>query len=248
MTGLRFPCCLIYAVERKEDIPALADAAMRDGLRDAYRRRYLMSIAPDAVTKDGVAEKPKGDWYQLVGSSYDRKIYGFQIETTREEDERFIARYNDHKNISHFNLFFHNCADFSRVALNSYFPHAIHRNYLADFGLTTPKQVAKSLEAYAKKNPETPFTVFVIPQVPGSIARSHRMDGIAESLVKSKKYVVPLAVFYPEFTGVVGVAYLVQGRFSAPKNAEELMLPEESARVAVERRAAEDGSAARGLE
>jgi hypothetical protein len=238
----------LYAVERKEDVPAVADAALRDELRDAYRRRHLMSIAPDVVTKEGVRETPEGDWYQLVGSVYDRKIYGFQIETTREEDKRFIARYNDHRNISHFNLFFHNCADFSRVALNTYFPHAIHRNYLADFGLTTPKQVAKSLESYAKKNPETPFTVFVIPQVQGSIARSHRIDGIAESLVKSKKYVVPLAVFYPEFTGVVGVAYLTEGRFSAPKDAEELVLPGVSARVAVERRAAEDGSAARGLE
>ena len=236
----------LYAVERKEDVPAVADPELRNQLRDAYRRRHLMSIAPDVVTKMGVSEIPKGDWYQLVGSSYDRKIYGFQIETTREEDERFIARYNDHKNISHFNLFFHNCADFSRVALNTYFPHAIHRNYLADFGLTTPKQVAKSLAGYAKKNPETPFTVFVIPQVQGSIARSHRIDGIAESLVKSKKYVVPLAVFYPEFTGVVGVAYLVQGRFSAPKDAEELLLPGESARVAVARKAAEAETAGAG--
>ncbi len=236
----------LYAVERKEDVPAVADVELRNQLRDAYRRRHLMSIAPDVVTKMGVSEIPKGDWYQLVGSSYDRKIYGFQIETTREEDERFIARYNDHKNISHFNLFFHNCADFSRVALNTYFPHAIHRNYLADFGLTTPKQVAKSLAGYAKKNPETPFTVFVIPQVQGSIARSHRIDGIAESLVKSKKYVVPLAVFYPEFTGVVGVAYLVQGRFSAPKDAEELLLPGESARVAVARKAAEAETAGAG--
>ena len=229
----------LYAVERKEDVPALADPAMRDELRDTYRKQHLRSIAPDAVAKDGDAEKPKGDWYQLVGSSYDRKIYGFQIETTREEDEQFIARYNDHKNISHFNLFFHNCADFSRVALNSYFPHAITRNYLADFGLTTPKQVAKSLEKYAKKNPDMPFTVFVIPQVQGTIPRSHRIDGIAESLVKSKKYVVPLAVFYPEFTGALGVAYLTQGRFSPPKNAEELMLPGEDARAAFARRSEE---------
>ena len=229
----------LYAVERKEDVPALADVAMRDQLRDTYRRAHLEKIAPDEITKEEERVAPKGDWYQLVGSSYDRKIYGFQIETTREEDEEFIARYNDHRNVSHFNLFFHNCADFSRVALNTYFPHAIKRNYLADFGLTTPKQVARSLAKYAKENPEMPFSVFVIPQVQGSIARSHRVDGIAESLVKSKKYVVPLAVFYPEFTAVVGATYLTQGRFSPPKDAEELMLPGEDARAAVARRAAE---------
>jgi hypothetical protein len=234
----------LYAVERKEDVPALADPAMRDELRDAYRRKYLRGIAPDAVTKDGAAEKPKGDWYQLVGSSYDRKIYGFQIETTREEDEQFIARYNDHRNI---NLFFHNCADFSRVALNNYFPHAITRNYLADFGLTTPKQVAKSLEKYAKKNPATPFTVFVIPQVQGTIPRSHTIDGVAESLLKSKKYVVPLAFFYPEFTGALGVAYLTQGRFSPPKDAEQLMLPGTDARTTVEQRREEKRAAAVAL-
>jgi hypothetical protein len=226
----------LYAVERKEDVPMLAGPALRSQLRDEYRRKHLQNIASDVVGEDGQLQTPKGDWIQLVGSSYDRKIYGFQIETTAAEDERFIAQYNDHRNISHFNLFFHNCADFSRVALNSYFPHAIRRNYMSDFGLTTPKQVAKSLEKYAKKNPETPFTVFVIPQVQGTIPRSHRIDGVGESLLKSKKYVVPLAVFYPEFTGALGVTYLAQGRFSPPKDAPELLLPGEDARAIVARR------------
>lgn len=226
----------LYAVEEEGSIPLLADGAMRDRLRDEYRRKYLEEIAPDAVTKDGEPKKPEGDWVQLVGSSYDRKIYGFQMETTREQDERFIAQYNDRRNVSHFNLFFRNCADFSRVALNTYFPHAVRRNYLADFGLTTPKQVARSFEKYAKKRPELPFTVFVIPQVQGTIPRSHRIDGVAESLLKSKKYVIPLAFFYPEFTGVVGVTYLTQGRYSPPRDAELVMLPGEDARTIVARR------------
>lgn len=225
----------LYAVEDRSQIPLLAGADMRDRLRDAYRRDHLETIAPDDIAEDGTPLTPKGEWTQLVGSSYDRKIYGFQFETTREEDARFIARYNDHKNISHFNLLFRNCADFSRVALNTYFPHAVTRNFLADFGLTTPKQVARSLEKYAKKNPGLPYTVFVIPQVQGTIARSHHIDGIAESLLKSKKYVVPLALFYPEFTGVLGVAYLTQGRYAPPKNAEIVMLPGEDARVALAR-------------
>lgn len=225
----------LYAVDRIEDAPLLADTAMRDRMRDAYRRAHLEGIAPDEVTKSGEHVTPKGDWYQLVGAAYDRRIYGFQAETTPEQDERFIARYNDHKNISHFNLFFHNCADFSRVALNSYFPHAIHRNYIADFGLTTPKQVAKSFEGYSKKNPELPYTVFVIPQAQGTIPRSHTIDGIAESLIKSKKYVVPMAFFYPHATAVIGATYLVQGRFSPPKGAEIVRLPGEDASVIVAR-------------
>ena len=39
----------------------------------------LEDIAPDA---ERTAKPPGGNWYQLVGSSYDRTIYGFEIETT----------------------------------------------------------------------------------------------------------------------------------------------------------------------
>src|SRR4249920_823153 len=66
----------LYAVERPEDVPLFADARMALFLRDRYRRRYLEEIAPDG--RNGGA--PGGNWYQLVGSSYDRTIYGFEIE------------------------------------------------------------------------------------------------------------------------------------------------------------------------
>ena len=226
----------LYAVEHPEDIPAEADATLRDRMRDDYRRLHLMRLAPDAVAKDGTLQTPKGDWTQLVGSSYDRKIYGFQMETTSEDDERFIAMYNDRRNVSHFNLFYRNCADFARTVLNGYFPNAIRRNYLADFGMTTPKQVARSLTKYSRKHPEIPFTVFMIPQVQGSIPRSHRINGVAESLVMSKKYVFPLMFFYPEVTAVVGATYVTQGRFSAPADADPVLLPGEDARTIVARR------------
>src|SRR6185312_7610416 len=67
---------------------------------------YLNHVCADTPTHlrpCRAGEAPKGDWTQLVGASYDRKIYGFEIETTREEDERFIAEYNDKRNESHFN-------------------------------------------------------------------------------------------------------------------------------------------------
>ena len=147
-------------------------------------------------------------------------IHGFQVESTREQDERFVALVNDRRNVGHFNLLFHNCADFSRVVLDTYFPHAIHRSFVADVGLMTPKQVARSLVKYGKKHPEVQMSAFVIPQVPGSMARSHGVDGVAESLVKSKKYLLPLVVLSPEFTGGVVVAYLVDGRMKLPKDAK----------------------------
>ena len=78
----------LYAVERPEDVPLFADAKMVAFLRDRYRRKYLEDIAPDG--EDG--ETPGGNWYELVGSSYDRAIYGFEIETTPEQDEALIQQ------------------------------------------------------------------------------------------------------------------------------------------------------------
>ena len=53
-----------------------------------------------------------------MGSLYDRKIYAFEVETTAQQDETLIEKFNDKKNRSHFDLFFHNCADFSRAVLD----------------------------------------------------------------------------------------------------------------------------------
>jgi len=90
----------LYAVERPEDVPLFADAKMTAFLRDRYRRTYLEDIIPDS--KDGGA--PGGNWYELIGSSYDRTIYGFEIETTPEQDGALIQKLNSSANESHFHL------------------------------------------------------------------------------------------------------------------------------------------------
>jgi hypothetical protein len=205
----------LYAVQDASEVPMSVDREQVAELRDKYRREHLQAIAPD----DPKGRTPKGEWTELVGSSYDRKIHGFQVVSSDEQDERFIAIYNDKRNRGHFNLLFHNCADFSRVVLDTYLPHAIHRNFVADVGLMTPKQVARSLVKYGKEHPEVKMDAFVIPQVPGSVPRSHPVDGVAESLLKSKKYLLPLAVLTPELTGGVVVAYLAEGRMKLPKDA-----------------------------
>jgi hypothetical protein len=138
-----------------------------------------------------------------------------------------MNKFNDSPNVGHFNLLFHNCADFSKALLNVYYPHSVHRNFFVDVGITTPKQVARSLTKYADHHPELTFSTFMIPQVPGSIKRSHRIDGVMESVVKSKKYVVPLAVLNPEVTAGLVVAYLTDGRFAAPKDATVEIIPGE---------------------
>lgn len=204
----------LYAVQEIPEVPQSADQAQVNALRDTYRREYLKSLAPD----DAQGREPKGEWTELVGESYDRTIHGFEVASTAEQDQRFIAIFNDRHNRGHFNIMFHNCADFSRVVMDIYLPHAIHRSIVADLGMTTPKQVARSLVRYGQKHPELEMSAFVIPQVPGAIPRSHPVDGIAESLVKSKKYLIPITILTPELTGGLVVAYMTEGRMKMPKN------------------------------
>ncbi|HEU5342143.1 hypothetical protein [Edaphobacter sp.] len=217
----------LYAVDHVEDIPATADLALETSLRDQYRREHLLDIVPNTTTAEAHGEPPPGDWIQLVGASYDRKIYGFQIETTREQDERFIALFNDRRNVAGFNLVYRNCADFSRNLINVYYPHAVRRNFLVDLGITTPKQVARSLTKYAHRHPGLDFSTFIIPQVPGTIPRSHPIRGVVESVVKSKKYVVPLAILNPQLTAGLAIAYFTDGRFRIPKGTEKVLLPDQ---------------------
>lgn len=199
----------LYAVDDRSQIPATADPGLEARLRDRYRREHLLAYVPD----DPHNEIPTGEWIQLIGASYDRKIYGFSIETSSEQDDALIAALNERTNRAQFNIFFRNCANFAEAILNFYYPHSVHRNFIADAGIMTPKQVARSLSKYGKHHRDLEVTTFVIPQVPGTIHRSTSIDGVVESLVKSKKYVLPLALLHPVITGSLIAAYLGDGRF-----------------------------------
>jgi hypothetical protein len=210
----------LYAVDSISEIPERVDKKQVAALRDAYRRKYLLDIAPSTLDD----RAPKGDWTQLVGASFDRRVYGLRFDTTPDQDLELIAILNDRRNVAHFNLFYRNCADFSRSVLQIYMPDAIRRNVIADFGIMTPKQIARSLVVYDKRHPELHATFFTIPQVPGTLHRSHSVDGVAEALVKSKKYVIPLTFFAPQVTGAAVAAFLVNGRLKLPKDAPDLVL------------------------
>jgi hypothetical protein len=231
----------LYAVDRAEDVPLFADGKLEAALRDRYRRKYLKGIVGDNA--DG--STPGGDWYELVGSAYDRTLYGFQIETTPEQDDRFIAYFNSRPNRESYKLVSRNCADFVREAVNFYYPKAAKRSVIADLDVSTPKHAAKSLVQYSKKHPELVFSSFVIPQVPGAIPRSRPVHGVVESVFKAKKYEVPLLVFHPLVGGGLAVAYVASGRFNPAHNA--LVLSEEGELdqplSAQERRAYEKGLA-----
>jgi hypothetical protein len=205
----------LYAVETVQEIPESANAESVAQLRDLYRREHLLALAPD----DTNGNAPKGDWYQLVGSAYDRTLYGFRISTTTEQDDAFIDAYNNRDNKTRYSLLRSNCADFTREVLNFYAPHSIHRSLVADLGITTPKQVAKSLAAYSKRHPELSPSIFRIPQVPGDIRRSKPANGVVEGLLKTKKYMLPLAVLHPVITAGLAATYFMQGRFNPHRDA-----------------------------
>lgn len=197
----------LYGVERAEEIPAGVDTEDVARIRNAYRRSHLEEIAPGGPQ----GEAPGGNWVQLVGAAYDRSIHGFALETTREQDEALIAWLNSQPNEERFNLLFRNCADFARGILNFYYPNAVRRSIIADAGISTPKNAAKALTKYARRN-GLRLSGFVVPQVPGP-PRSNKVRGVSESLVRSKKYVVPLVLLEPWVAGSALVAYLVSGRF-----------------------------------
>jgi hypothetical protein len=197
----------LYAVDNSEDVPLFADTKMTAFLRDRYRRQHLEELAPDK--KDG--STPGGNWYELIGSSYDRTIYGFEIETTPEQDDALIQKLNSSPNESHFRTVRRNCADFAKDILNFYYPKSLHRSLIADAGITTPKQMAKLLVKYSVKHPELSFSRIVIPQVPGSMPRSTAVHGVVEAFFKAKKYIVPSAIVSPIFAGCVAAVYVGTG-------------------------------------
>lgn len=205
----------LYAVDDPAQAPASVDADAANLLRDDYRRRHLSDLFRDGPE----GKDPGGSWIELVGAAYNRKIYAFQIETTEAQDDKLLEQLNSRPNKKRFNFLFNNCADFARRIMNSYFPGAVRRSYIADMGLMTPKQIAKSLVKYGIRNPDIQLSVYVIPQVPGDIHRSAAVHGVAESLLKTKKYVVPLAFFHPFLVGGIATAYFVKGRFNPGREA-----------------------------
>ena len=199
----------LYAVQEGDDVPLYVDAKLVALLRE----RYLASLPLPAEAHPG--SEPR---YELAGSAYDRTLYGFRIATRPEQDDALIRALNAAPNEGSYKLLKRNCADFVKQIINFYYPHAIHRSIIADLGVTTPKQAAKSLVHFSKHHPQMQLTTFIIPQVPG-LKRSKPVHGVLESLVLAKKYVTPVLLFHPFVVGTVEAAYWAGWRFNPAKNA-----------------------------
>jgi hypothetical protein len=204
----------MYSVEDPSDVPDKVDRKQVRRLRNRYREANLQSLGDDLPSGNFA----HGGWTQLVGTTYERRIYAFRFDTTPAQDDALIARVNAGPNRSHFNLLFNNCADLSRMVLNSYFPRTFSRSIFPDAGVTTPKQMAYKLVRYASKHPETQLNVFEIRQVPGYRRQSHSNKSIAESLTTTG-YAIPIVLLNPYLGGGLFVDFLVRGHFHPiPRN------------------------------
>jgi hypothetical protein len=208
----------LYAVEKKEDIPLFADKKTIAFLRDRYRRSHLEELVPDLP--DGGT--PEGNWYELVGASYIRTIYAYEIETNPELDAALIRKLNGRPNRQRWTLVTANCSDFARAIVDFYHPHAVHRSIIGDLGVTTPKQLARTLSKYSRHHRDLHSSHYVIPQVPGTVPRSKPLHGVMECALSAKKYMLPLLALHPYVMGSVIAAYFEHWRFNPAQNAQIL--------------------------
>ena len=205
----------LYAVERPEDVPESVTAESAWKMRERYRERYLREIVPDGTEKDKVTD----EWWETAGVAYNRKVWGYQIATTRAQDEEFVAYMNADANKHLYHLKKTNCADFSAKVVNFYFPGTVRSDRIADFGLMTPKEVARCVEAYGLAHPEEHLRVIEVPQIPGTLRRSRPVRGSAESALKTKRYLFTLIVIQPELPVVMTGLYLWHGRWTMGRGA-----------------------------
>ncbi len=232
----------LYAVDNPADVPVHVDRETVARLRDRYRETHLESLGAHLPPGNFV----HGGWTQLVGAAYERRIYAFRFQTTAEQDGALIQKLNAGPNRTHFNLLFSNCADFSRVVLNDYFPHTFKRSIFPDAGMTTPKQTTYRLEKYARKHPETQLTVFEIPQIPGYRRGSRSVKGIDESFVTTV-YAIPIAVMNPYLAGGLFVDYLVRGRYHLTPKHPQILGPDSLSLLTAPTAFAQNPASAGGL-
>ena len=206
----------LYGVEDIQDRPIIGTFKIKHVLEDRYRKNYLSSLCEGAACRDS----NKSEWREMVAATFIRSVYIFVVDTTEEQDSKLIAEFNDSPNQNHFNGVTRNCADFTRHVINTYFPNAARPDYLNDFGMTTPKAVARSFTRYALRHPESNLRVLHFAQLPGTIKRSREVRAGTEQLYRSKKFLIPMILFADQAVPAVAGSYLLTGRFNPVREFE----------------------------
>jgi hypothetical protein len=206
----------LYGVQDPRDRPLFGSRNIKHALEERYREKYLADYCAGSFCRTS----NRAEWREMVGASFSRSIYFFVVDTSIEQDLKLIAEFNSEPNVNHFNGAMRNCADFSRRVINFYFPHAAKPDYLNDFGMTSPKAIARSFSHYGAEHSEVHFRVVHFAQLPGTFKRSTECRGGTEQLVRSKKLLVPMLVFADHELPIVAVTYALTGRFNPQRELE----------------------------
>jgi hypothetical protein len=207
----------LYGVEDSRNRPIFASFKIKHALEERYRQNYLSGLCDTPACQNS----NKSEWREMVASTLIRGMYLFVVDTSVEQDQALIEEFNNAPNHNHFNGATNNCADFARRIVNTYFPHAASRDVLNDFGMTSPKAVARTFTHYAQRHPELHLRVMHFAQVPGTIKRSSDVRAGTEQLFRSKKLLVPMVAFAYEALPIVAASYLITGRFNPEKEFEK---------------------------
>ncbi|MDH3492613.1 MAG: hypothetical protein OEM82_03620 [Acidobacteriota bacterium] len=203
----------LYGVDNEAQIPLYANGEIRLLVRETIRQKYLSDLVPRAA--DG--SLPRGRWVEIIGTALNRDLYAFTVRTTPEQDEQLIKIYSKLEKGSSFNVFYKNCADFTKDIMNLYFPKSTQRDAINDFTMTTPKALARSFTKYAKKRPELLLRVSKYAQLDGTIMRSFGNRNFTETAFTSKKYVITEALTMPILIPIFAGTYFATGYFSIDK-------------------------------
>ena len=204
----------LYGVDDPANRPLYASPGLQNELREHYRATHLAQLC----ATDDCKTNPDANWNDLIGATFLRTVYIFEIKTTEAQDLALIERLNDGENVNRYNGFSRNCADFARDILNSYFPHAVQSHRYADFYITSPKSTARSLTHFGEHHNELDVRVTRFAQLPGAIRRSDPARSGMETVFTTKKSLLPM-LLRPEELAFIAGSYLLTDRFSAERAA-----------------------------
>ena len=212
----------LYGTEDLTHIPASMTGAQEADLRERYREAHLTAFLPESVDRHGDPVSPRyGDWAEGIGSAFDRRLLVYSFDTTADQEQAALRWLNDRPNHRSYTLGRHNCADFAADLLRLALPgEVIHRNVLADFDMTTPKQLAREVDTYGHAHPELHLRVYEVPQLPGSLRRSRPIRGAAESLMTTKRYFAVVVALQPELMLANWIIYEKRGKWRLGRDAE----------------------------
>ncbi len=185
--------------------------SIKEALELHAREHLLQPVCPGT----DCPQLPHSYWRDLVAATVDRDLFLYAVRTTPAQDQIAVDWLNRGLNVNRYNPVTSNCADFAASLVNAIFPHSVHRDLLNDVGMMTPKAAARSFTTWALRHPELGFYSIHFAQQPGDVRRSGLARSGTETVIHTKKYLIPAIVFGDwELPTSIFASYIFTGRFS----------------------------------